>query len=95
MNERTRLIQEFNDLFTDEAIQRGTRMSRSEETGEPVWVVMEAESILKRINEHRLMRDKQPLSKERYERMERMCQGHSDYQHKLALYSMELVIDEA
>jgi len=93
MNERTRILHEFRDLFTDEARQRPTRGGRSD-NDEPVWVVMEAEAMLKRVNEHRLMREKSPISKDQYERMELRCMGHSDYHHKLALGCMELVLDK-
>ena len=95
MNERTRLIHEFNNLFTDEANQRRTRSGISEATGDPVWVILEAAAMLKRVNEWRQFYDKKPLSKKDYERKERMCQGHSDYQHKLAIYCTELVMDAA
>ena len=94
MYDRHRLIKEFNDLFSEEAAQRPSRGGFSEETGEPMWVVMEAEAMLKRINEHRLVRGKTALTKERYERMETTCMGHSDYQSKLALYSAELVMEQ-
>jgi len=94
MNERRRLIDEFNDLFDQEAALRSQRDGYTENTHEPIWVIKEAEAMLKRINEHRLVREKKPLTKERYERMEVTCMGHCDYQQKLALGSMELVLDE-
>jgi hypothetical protein len=93
MYERTRLLHEFNDLFTDEAGKRGSRTGRSED-GEPIWVVMEGEAMLTRVNNHRVMREKEPTSKDQYERMERCCMGHSDYQFKLALGCVELVLDK-
>jgi shikimate kinase len=94
MNERMRLTHEFRDLFSDEARKRSERTGHSEETGELIWVVMEAETMLKRVNEHRLMREKKAISKDLYELMEQRCMGHSDYHMKLAIGCVELVLDK-
>ena len=48
----------------------------------------------RRVNEHRAMHSKAPISKERYELMDRCCEGHSDYHMKLALGCVELVLDK-
>ena len=83
-NERMRLRDRFHALFAEEAEKRKERDD---------WVKEEVEAMLTSVNTARLNRGKQPLTLERYELMDNMCAGHSDYHSKLALGCMELVLD--
>jgi len=84
--ERMRLRDRFHALFAEEAEKRPQRLDLS-------WVKEEAEAMLTHVNTARLNRGKQPFRLERYELMDNMCAGHSDYHAKLALGCMELVLD--
>ena len=82
---RLRLRDRFFNLFADEAAQRKQRED---------WINEEAENMLLFVNVEREARSKPSITRERYDRMETCCMGHTDYHSKLALGCMELVLDE-
>jgi hypothetical protein len=52
----------------------------------------EMETLLRAINWERALRFKEPISMVKLLKIEAGAAGHSDYAHKLALYSSELVL---
>ena len=92
MTDRLAMTREFEKLLNAEAAKRDER--REEIDGQPEWVFKERWAMLQRVNSIRAARGKSHVEEERFVRMERMCEGHSDYGHKLSLYCMEFVLDK-
>lgn len=90
-HERRATIQEFERVFEKEAALRGERGDLVDDL--PEWVYRERWAMIQWINTLRAKRGKSPVTEEQFVRKEQCAEGHSDYQHKLCLYSMELVLD--
>lgn len=90
--DRMRLRDEFHAAFAAESAKRRGRAGFV--AGEPEWVVLEREAMLRLVNLHRARLKKGPVDVAMFTNMEGRCVGHSDYHPKLALGCMELVLDE-
>ena len=54
----------------------------------------EMEALLAAVNWERAQIDKDPVSMRKLLRVEIQASGHTDYAHKMAIYSAELVVDK-
>jgi hypothetical protein len=59
------------------------------------WIIYERDQLLRAVNRERSRRGKPPVESARLESVERRAVGHSDYSSKYALYSAELVLEDA
>lgn len=75
---------QLHELLVDEIGKRNDR-------GGLAWIALERTAMWEGVNTLRHERGKNPLPIEDVEKVERMAEGHTDYDTKFALYCTELV----
>lgn len=83
-NEEYLLRRHFNGVLQDLQAQRAKRKD---------WVLYEQRVLLDIINRERSNLGKKPITSERFKRVEALAVGHSDYNHKMALYCTDLIYE--